>query len=39
LFGLLFLMLGMIAEYIGMTYQEVKRRPNFVVQETYLHSD
>lgn len=39
MFGLLFLMLGMIAEYIGMTYPEVKRRPNFVVQETYLQSD
>jgi len=39
MFGLLFLMLGMIAEYVGMTYQEVKRRPNFVVQETYLQSD
>ena len=39
LFGLLFSMLGMIAEYVGMTYQEVKRRPNFIVKDTYLNSD
>jgi glycosyltransferase involved in cell wall biosynthesis len=39
LFGLLFSMLGVIAEYLGMTYQEVKRRPNFIVKETYLQSD
>jgi glycosyltransferase involved in cell wall biosynthesis len=39
LFGLLFSMLGMIAEYVGMTYQEVKRRPNFIVKETFFHSD
>jgi len=39
LFGLLFSMLGLIAEYVGMTYQEVKRRPNFIVKETYLQSD
>jgi polyisoprenyl-phosphate glycosyltransferase len=39
MFGLLFLMLGMIAEYVGMTYQEVKRRPNFIVKETYIQSD
>jgi glycosyltransferase involved in cell wall biosynthesis len=39
LFGLLFSMLGMIAEYVGMTYQEVKRRPNFIVKDTYFHSD
>jgi len=39
LFGLLFSMLGVIAEYVGMTYQEVKRRPNFIVKDTYLQSD
>jgi dolichol-phosphate mannosyltransferase len=39
LFGILFSMLGMIAEYVGMTYQEVKRRPNFIVKDTYLRSD
>ena len=39
MFGLLFIMLGMIAEYIGMTYQEVKRRPNFIIKETYIQSE
>lgn len=34
IFGLLALMLGVIAEYIALIYEEVKRRPNFVVQET-----
>jgi polyisoprenyl-phosphate glycosyltransferase len=32
LFGMLFLMLGVIAEYIGLIYEEVKQRPNFVVR-------
>jgi glycosyltransferase involved in cell wall biosynthesis len=39
MFGLLFIMLGMIAEYVGLTYQEVKRRPNFIVKESYIQSD
>jgi dolichol-phosphate mannosyltransferase len=34
IFGTLTLILGVLAEYIGLIYQEVKRRPNFVVQET-----
>jgi polyisoprenyl-phosphate glycosyltransferase len=34
IFGLLALMLGVIAEYIALIYEEVKGRPNFVVQET-----
>jgi hypothetical protein len=33
LFGFLFTMLGVVAEYIGLIYEEVKRRPNFVVRE------
>jgi polyisoprenyl-phosphate glycosyltransferase len=33
-FGILTTMLGVIAEYLGLIYEEVKRRPNFVVQET-----
>jgi dolichol-phosphate mannosyltransferase len=32
LFGMLFLMLGVIAEYIGLIYEEVKQRPNYVVR-------
>ncbi|MGV8083274.1 MAG: glycosyltransferase family 2 protein [Coriobacteriia bacterium] len=31
LFGVLFTMLGVVAEYIGLIYEEVKQRPNFVV--------
>ena len=30
-FGILTFMLGLIAEYIGLIYEEVKQRPNFVV--------
>ena len=33
LFGFLFTMLGIVAEYIGLIYEEVKRRPNYVVRE------
>ena len=33
-FGFLATMLGVIAEYLGLVYEEVKKRPNFVVQET-----
>jgi polyisoprenyl-phosphate glycosyltransferase len=32
LFGFLFLMLGVVAQYIGLIYEEVKQRPNFIVQ-------
>ena len=34
IFGLLALMLGVIAEYVALIYEEVKGRPNFIVQET-----
>lgn len=30
-FGILTFMLGLIAEYVGLIYEEVKQRPNFVV--------
>lgn len=33
LFGLLFLLLGMLSEYVGIIYQEVRNRPSFVASE------
>jgi dolichol-phosphate mannosyltransferase len=33
LFGILSLMIGIVAEYLGLVYEEVKQRPNFVVAE------
>lgn len=33
LFGFLFTILGIISEYIGMIFSEVKARPNFIVEE------
>jgi dolichol-phosphate mannosyltransferase len=38
MFGLLFMMLGVMSEYIGMIYEEVKMRPNFVVQEKHVQN-
>jgi dolichol-phosphate mannosyltransferase len=32
MFGFLFTMLGVVAEYVGLIYEEVKARPNFVVR-------
>jgi polyisoprenyl-phosphate glycosyltransferase len=32
LFGLLFSMIGIVSEYVGLIYEEVKQRPNFVVR-------
>lgn len=39
MFGILFTMLGVISEYIGLIYEEVKQRPNFIVKETVGLSD
>jgi len=33
-FGILTFMLGLIAEYVGLIYEEVKQRPNFIVNTT-----
>ncbi len=33
-FGALFLTLGVVSEYIGLIYEEVKQRPNFVIKTT-----
>ena len=37
--GIQFLILGVIGEYIGRLYIEVKQRPLFVVRKKYSHSE
>jgi len=32
-FGFLFVTLGVLAEYLGLIYEEVKQRPNFIIAE------
>jgi dolichol-phosphate mannosyltransferase len=40
LFGVLSFMLGIVSEYVGLIYEEVKARPNFIVsQRLGFHSD
>jgi glycosyltransferase involved in cell wall biosynthesis len=34
LFGLLFIIIGVLAQYVGLIYDEVKQRPNFIVRDT-----
>ena len=34
LFGILFCLLGIVSVYIGLIYEEVKGRPNFIVSQT-----
>ena len=33
LFGVLSFMLGIVSEYVGLIYEEVKARPNFIVSQ------
>lgn len=34
MFGILFMILGIVSEYIGLIYEEVKQRPNFIVKNS-----
>jgi dolichol-phosphate mannosyltransferase len=33
MFGLLFLILGVLGQYIAQIYEEVKERPNYIVKQ------
>lgn len=33
LFGFLFILIGILSEYVGMIFEEVKARPNYIVEE------
>lgn len=33
MFGILFTMLGVVSEYVGLIYEEVKQRPNFIIKQ------
>jgi glycosyltransferase involved in cell wall biosynthesis len=35
LFSLLFLMIGILSEYLGLVFKEVKMRPNYIVSEKF----
>lgn len=35
MFGILFTMLGIVSEYVGLIYEEVKQRPNYIVSKTH----
>jgi len=35
LFGLLFMLMGLISEYVGMIYEEVRGRPSFFVRDAH----
>jgi len=33
MFGILFILIGILSEYVGMAFEEVKARPNFIVEQ------
>lgn len=33
MFGILFTMLGIVSEYVGLIYEEVKQRPNYIISK------